>query len=50
MNNMRDLKELFIENIGGCPVYLEGFDTCNGDCNECWRNALKNIDIIERDA
>jgi hypothetical protein len=54
---MRDLKEEFIKGLSSgcssvCPESIglenEDCDDMDNDCEMCWRDALKNIDIIER--
>jgi hypothetical protein len=50
---MRDLKEYIIEKVTVCPECfgLKENTECgiSVDCKECWKHALRNIDIIERE-
>lgn len=49
---MKDLKELFIKMIVGstniCPSDYDLVEYCQQDCKGCWKEALEDIDIIER--
>lgn len=55
---MKDLKEeligILIDDDDKCPYdiglkHFEDIDCRNGNCTDCWRYALENIDIVERE-
>lgn len=50
---MKDIKEIFINkltnNMEICPSEIDLVEICQQDCTNCWRHALRNIDITERE-